>query len=516
MSSLLAGRRWRISFWVLSVLLIALLNAPPIASAQEQAAAAVAQAVAAAVAAASSPAEAGPGGLLWAICVLVGLVGAAGSNDAGSEGAGGGNAGGCGSDDAGGSDSLPGEFDDCIARVFDQAPVGMALLNGENRLVRFNSAFADLLGYEHPALCQQPFTLLLHPDDRESFMYLKQEILEGHASSSRIEMRCLHHNGHIVWVRAAFSSASGDDPAHPLLLIYLDDYSVQKEMEQAFWEQILRNEMILQTASDGFCLFGLDGTIMEVNAAFAAITGYPQEFMTGMPVSNLQEDDHQPAIIDQVSQVLETGSRRFETTIRRQDGSTAALAASLNLIDMGSQRFLFLSIRDVTEMHTAQQALRESQQMLQLVLDAIPTRVFWKDRQLRFLGCNRAFAEDAGLKDQRAIVGMTDYEMPWKAQAQAYRAADLRVIENEEQFTDLEEPQQRLDGNRYWLRTNKLPLRDPDGSIVGVMGTYEDVTERKQAHDRLEQSENRLQSIFNNAAAGILLLDAEGNFLHFN
>ena len=405
-------------------------------------------------------------------------------------------------------------FEDCMVQVFDQAPVGMALIDSDTTLRRFNQAFAELLGYDPQDLLSKSVLSLIHTDDRESFNYLRQEVLQGHASSSRLEMRCLHKTGRLIWVRTAFSVALTNGH-EPLVLLHLDDYTIQKEMEQAFWEQILRNEMILQTATDGFCLFGLDGTIIEVNAAFAAITGYPQESLTGAQITVLQ-DSRQSAIMQAVPQAMETGSKSFETTVQRKDGTTAALAASLNLIDMGSQRFMFLSIRDVTEMNSAQQALRQSRQMLQLVLDAIPTRVFWKDRELRFLGCNRAFAGDTGLADQKAVVGMTDYEMPWKAQAEAYRAADLKVINEGITLNEFEEPQQRTDGNRYWLRTSKMPLRDPDGSIIGVMGTYEDVTERKHARDRLEQSETRLQSIFNNAAAGILLLDAEGNFLHFN
>ncbi len=505
MLSLFTGKRWRGLRAILAGLALVLCATPP-ASAQ----------VVAHAGAAPEPDAFAPGGLLaWLVLAGLGLLAWAlsGEGEPDEPADSGEPASSAGAD---GGRPASRAFDDCVARTFDQAPVGMALLNGDNRLARFNGAFADLLGYSGPDLQDQAFTALIHPDDRESFVYLKQEILEGHASSSRMELRCLHRNGATVWVRAAFSRATGQDDSAPFLLIYLDDYSVQKEMEQAFWEQILRNEMILQTATDGFCLFGLDGAIMEVNAAFAAITGYAQEYMMGMPVSALQDADHRPAIIDQIPLVLSAGNQRFDTTIRRQDGHTAALSASLNLIDMGSQRFLFLSVRDVTEMHSAEQALRESRQMLQLVLDAIPTRVFWKDRELRFLGCNRAFAEDAGLKDQRAIVGMTDFEMPWKAQAEAYRSADRRVISAGETLTELEESQQRADGRRYWLRTSKRPLRDPDGTIVGVMGTYEDVTERKQDRDRLEQSETRLQSIFNNAAAGILLLDAAGNFLHFN
>lgn len=410
----------------------------------------------------------------------------------------------------------PNDLTDTFDQLFASTPVGMALIVQDGRLVKFNDNLTTLLGYSADELQDRTFESLIHPDDRASFTYLKTDILKNNMPSARLEMRCQHAHNRIIWVRLALSRLTLPDDQNPYIVLYLDDYTIQKEMEQAFWEQILRNEMILQTATDGFCLFGLDGIIIEPNAAFAKITGYAQEYLTGMNIAELPAASETQSIMAYVPLVLEAGNQRFETRIRREDGTVATLSASLNLIDMGTQRFMFLSVRDVTDMNAAQIALHESQQMLRLVLNTIPTRVFWKDRNLRYLGSNRAFAEDAGHQDQNVITGMTDFDMPWKAQAESYRAHDSTVIESEEAIHNLEEPQQRIDGNRYWVRTSKLPLRNGEGHVVGVMGTYEDITDSKLAHDRLVHSEKRLQSIFNNAAAGILLLDQEGNFLHFN
>ena len=67
--------------------------------------------------------------------------------------------------------------------------------------------------------------------------------------------------------------------------------------------------------------------------------------------------------------------------------------------------------------------------MLQTILDTIPQRVFWKDRDISYLGCNQAFAVDAGLKDPAEIVGKNDYELAWKETAELYRADDKSVME---------------------------------------------------------------------------------------
>ena len=80
--------------------------------------------------------------------------------------------------------------------------------------------------------------------------------------------------------------------------------------------------------------------------------------------------------------------------------------------------------REIEERKKVEQALQESQQMLQSVLDAIPVRVFWKNLDSNYLGCNRPFALDAGLQSPEEIIGSNDFEMGWAEQAELYRADD--------------------------------------------------------------------------------------------
>lgn len=127
--------------------------------------------------------------------------------------------------------------------------------------------------------------------------------------------------------------------------------------------------------------------------------------------------------------------------------------------------------------------------MFQLVLDHLPQTVFWKDRDLVYLGCNERFARDALLPSPADVVGKTDYDMPWVAQADLYRGDDRQVIESGKAKLNFEEPQSRPDGTTIVLQTSKIPLLDSTGQIVGVLGMYEDITERK----RIEQERALLQ-----------------------
>lgn len=95
--------------------------------------------------------------------------------------------------------------------------------------------------------------------------------------------------------------------------------------------------------------------------------------------------------------------------------------------------------------------------MLQLILDIVPVRVFWKDRDSVYLGCNRLFAADAGYSSPEDIIGKTDYDMPWREQVDMYRADDHTVMETGAPKLDYEEPQTTSDGRTIWLRISKVP-----------------------------------------------------------
>jgi PAS domain S-box-containing protein len=150
-------------------------------------------------------------------------------------------------------------------------------------------------------------------------------------------------------------------------------------------------------------------------------------------------------------------------------------------------------VQDITERKLAEQQLRQSRQMLQAVLDTIPVRVFWKDRNSVFLGCNQPFALDAGLSSPEQLIGKDDCQMTWGDQAENYRRDDREVMESGVAKVNYEEPQTTPDGRRIWLRTSKIPLMDTEGRIQGVLGVYEDITEQKRAQDEIKQSEESLR-----------------------
>ena len=89
---------------------------------------------------------------------------------------------------------------------------------------------------------------------------------------------------------------------------------------------------------------------------------------------------------------------------------------------------LIVSIANITRRKQAEEALRASQQIIEGIINAVPVRIFWKNDKLLYLGCNAAFARDAGFGDPKDVIGKDDYQMGWHDQAELYRADDSQVI----------------------------------------------------------------------------------------
>jgi len=121
--------------------------------------------------------------------------------------------------------------------------------------------------------------------------------------------------------------------------------------------------------------------------------------------------------------------------------------------------------------------------MLSLVLDAMPVRVFWKDRDSRYLGCNQHFADEVGIGDPQDVIGMSDRDFCSAEQAAAFRVTDLEVMNTGVPMMSVEQPAVLANGETIWVEASKLPLRDSDGEIIGVLATYLDVTARRKAGD---------------------------------
>lgn len=178
------------------------------------------------------------------------------------------------------------------------------------------------------------------------------------------------------------------------------------------------------------------------------------------------------------------------------------IAAELALIDQ-----VAAATRLLLELHRTETELRQSQRMLQALLDNIPICIFWKDRESRYLGANRRFLDNIRLKHMEELLGKTDFDLPGDpVNAPRYRADDQEVIRSGQAKLDFEEPGQSADGANFWFQTSKAPLIDENGCITGVLGVYTDITRQKQTEAALRDSELKLRLLFEEMREGVALV----------
>ncbi len=156
---------------------------------------------------------------------------------------------------------------------------------------------------------------------------------------------------------------------------------------------------------------------------------------------------------------------------------------------------------DITEQKTVEHELKQSRRLLALVIDTIPSLVYWKDTQCRYLGANRSFANAVGLENADAVIGLTDFDLPWKLDAAEFQRGDHHVITSGEAFHQTEDVYIDLGGEQCHLDTVKTPLLDEYGETIGVLGVSEQVTEQRRYERQLEKFAERITG----AAHGRLL-----------
>ncbi len=137
-----------------------------------------------------------------------------------------------------------------------------------------------------------------------------------------------------------------------------------------------------------------------------------------------------------------------------------------------------------------EEELKNSSQLLLNIISTVPVRIFWKDRDLRYLGCNELFLQDADLAQIEDIIGKKDTDLVWAEHADELIQDDLQVMRTKSPIVNRVERQ----GNMYIL-VNKAPLFDNEHTIIGVIGSYIDITLQRRAELFLKENEQRFREL---------------------
>jgi PAS domain S-box-containing protein len=277
------------------------------------------------------------------------------------------------------------------------------------------------------------------------------------------------------------------------------DITSRKQSEEALRRERDLIKRIMATSPAGVIMVDPQGQITYANGVAEKVLGLKRDEILQRtyqsPEWRITDFDGCPFPEQNLPFARVVATRQPVTDVRhaikRPDGQRVLLSVNgAPLLDQqGEVDGVVLTVEDVTAHVRADEDLYRSHEMLQYVIDNVPQRVFWKDRNFTYLGCNKQFALDTGLKSPEAVIGLNDFALPWKNAAQLYQADDRQVMETGTPKVGFEESASRPDGQIMWVRTSKMPLHDRDGKIIGVLGTYEDMTERRRLEEEFRQAQ---------------------------
>ena len=177
-------------------------------------------------------------------------------------------------------------------------------------------------------------------------------------------------------------------------------------------------------------------------------------------------------------------------------------------------RFLLGKIRAIASDSSEVEYLRQSLHWLKLAIDRIPQAIFWKDCNSVYLGCNQKFAQIARLNHPDEIVGKTDRDLPWNPEdLEKLRVLDARMSEPSSSHFSEKNIHSDSEEAIIWLDTRKIPIQDETGNTIGILGTVEDITDRKQFDRALQKYSQELIKVFGAMQDIIFVLDSEGCIL---
>jgi len=299
-----------------------------------------------------------------------------------------------------------------------------------------------------------------------------------------------------------------------ILLSILSFFLIKKTLSKKEETERLYHTLIEQSG-DAFFLFDQQGKIIEINNQACSFLGYKKQELLRLSISDIEPQLNLDDIKSEWKKLSSGNSFIKKSDFLQKNGHLIPVETHFGFLELEGKILIPALCRNISERIRQKNELIESRRMLHNVIDTIPIRVFWKNTNGEYLGCNSLFAKDAGFTHAKDIIGLSDNDLPWASIAQNFTNIDKNIIKTGQPKLNYEE-QKNLPGNKpIWLRTSKSPLRSSDGAIVGVLGIYEDITEQKHHQEEIRLSNERLLTVMNSINSIIYIADIETHEILF-
>lgn len=359
--------------------------------------------------------------------------------------------------------------------------------DGTFRFMYMSKGYERILGFNcHDALddAQEVFDHVYEAD----IPALHQTFVSGRdeLAPADIEIRALDAKGYLKWLK--INAIPRRDPTGLVWDGFMQDISSVKNNEAVIVEENRNFQNLFHTIDDFLLISDMDGRLIHTNPAVAERLGYTPDELQTMSLFELYPQEARAEAYQVVARMQSEPSLISGLPLQAKNGTVIAVETNIFQGAWKNQQAIFGVARDIGRHQQIENALRESQSMLQLIIDTIPMSVFWKDKDSIYLGSNKTFIDECGLNSMDQVVGKTPYDLFETALAQKVIERDQKVISTNQALFNLKESHTRRDGSIGWREISLIPMRDETDRAVGVLGVWRDVSEKDRAEERLKRT----------------------------
>lgn len=402
--------------------------------------------------------------------------------------------------------------------LFEFAPDGYLVTDPRGIIREANHAAATLFNLSQQFLLGKPLALFVTAEERGAF----RSELSRLSQVDRVQEWEVHlqpHKG--APVDADITATVIHDRTGKLVGLrwLLRDITERKRMEQALLNEE-RFRLLFEHSPDGIILTDPHHPsgiwpIVACNDAACRMNGYTREELIGQSIDLLHtEYRDQEAYAARLAWLRHEGTVQHEGIHRRKDGRVFPIESSVSLITLAGQELILGIDRDITERKRMEEALYETNQMLQAVIQASPLAIIALDLPGNVTLWNPAAERIFGWSEHE-VLGYPNPIVP-EDQRDEFQAKHARTLQGAI-FTELELQRRRKDGSLIDVSISSGPLRAVDGTIRGSMGVIVDITERKRMEEALAWREALLWAMASAAPVGLFVVDNRTDaILYFN
>ena len=315
---------------------------------------------------------------------------------------------------------------------------------------------------------------------------------------------------HVIAVLVFYMDKSRQEDQNMIALISTAAAQLGTVLKNKRAEEVMRiQSAALETTTSGIVITDKTGEITWANPAFVKLTGYSMQEIMGMNPRVLKSGQHPPEFYRQLWEKIASGETwQGEIVNQRKDMSLYIEEQTITPArNKKGEITHFISIKqDITQRREAEKALASERNLLRTLIDNIPDLIYAKDIHKKFSLANLALAKLTGHEDPNELIGRDEFDSAPPDIAKQFIAVEEEIHRTGKPVLNHIEKTVDTQNNQLWLSTTKVPLKDENGEITGIVGVSRDITEQRQAEEELR----KLSRAVEQSASTIVITNLKG------